>query len=149
MSQSRASRTKAYRTFPSLSKKTPLKTKTEETSSTATNRTSKWPMNWTIPRSNPTIRFFKWSFWANPSLRKVSQRQPLSPRVHHQKSSHQISTFMSSSWVGNWVQESSGRSSSQGTFYWKFRHIKTGFLFALKRIDKNNIDHKLIIQLIR
>jgi aurora kinase, other len=30
-----------------------------------------------------------------------------------------------------------------------FRHIKSGFVCALKRIDKDDIDHKLVIQLIR
>jgi serine/threonine protein kinase len=80
---------------------------------------------------------------------KVSPLPPLSPKSKLLKRKFLASIFTISPSAVEWVLESSEKSSLQSTFYWKFRHRKTGLLFALKRIDKFKIDRKLVIQLIR
>lgn len=80
---------------------------------------------------------------------KVSPLPPLSPKSKLLRRKFLASIFKISPSAAEWVLESLVKSSLQGTFYWKFRHIKTGLFFALKRIDKFKIDRKLVIQLIR
>ena len=142
-------RTMNHRTLLFLSKKQIQTIKIEEITFTTMNHSNRLEINLFRPQWSPTIKSFRWYFWTNPSSSRVFQLPHHLPKTKPHKKNQITWQFTSLHWAVNSAQESLDRSSLQSTYYWKFRHIKTGLLFALKRIDKNNIDHKLLIQLIR
>lgn len=142
-------KSKAYMTFQSTWSHLFARKIKSETWYTAVNRSINKTMIIVHQRLKRTTKCSRWFFWTNRGWKTVYQQKVHIRGTRLRQNTTIDLAFISFRLARNWAQVSLERSLLPGKLLWYCRHIKTGFLVALKRIDKLSIDHRLLVQLIR